>query len=364
LINVSQYIESKEAVAPIADLALELNYQKSLPRIFAVIGTYCFWVEEDYPKVLQYLKDASKISEQVGDYLSSYFANFNLGWCLTWNCEFERGSECLNRCLDLSVAANNPIGISYTKGVTSAINYGYRGKIGLAYRTNKEALEIAEESGDIFIKAMAHATYGISCYFKGLFDEAENNLLKGSTYSEKASQIGWEASAFCHLGHTCFDTGRYEKARDSFRKGISALERARMIPSYRNFCKIGLAKAEVMGKDQDINTNELSKYYENNKFKVLEGWLARDIGEILLSIDDDHMSDAEVWAKKAIEADSRNGMMWSLGRDYALYAELFKRKGDQAKAIESFGKAIEIFGECGADGWVERYEKELAALSR
>jgi tetratricopeptide (TPR) repeat protein len=166
------------------------------------------------------------------------------------------------------------------------------------------------------------------------------------------------------LGHTCFDTGRYEKARDSFRKGISALERARMIPSYRNFCKIGLAKAEVMGKDQDINTNELSKYYENNKFKVLEGWLARDIGEILLSIDDDHMSDAEVWAKKAIEADSRNGMMWSLGRDYALYAELFKRKGDQAKAIESFGKAIEIFGECGADGWVERYEKELAALSR
>jgi tetratricopeptide (TPR) repeat protein len=127
-----------------------------------VIGNYYIWVEEDYPKGLQYLEDASEIAEQVGDYLSSYFANFNLGWCLTWNCEFERALECLNRCLDLSVAANNLIGISYTKGVTSAITYGYQGRIDSAYQTNKEALEIAEESGDIFIKAMAHATYGIT----------------------------------------------------------------------------------------------------------------------------------------------------------------------------------------------------------
>lgn len=27
------------------------------------------------------------------------------------------------------------------------------------------------------------------------------------------------------------------------------------------------------------------------------------------------------------------------------------------------GKIIEILKECGADGWVEKYEKELAALS-
>jgi hypothetical protein len=54
--------------------------------------------------------------------------------------------------------------------------------------------------------------------------------------------------------------------------------------------------------------------------------------------------------------------MWHLGRDYALYAELFKRKGDQSKAEENLNKAIDILEECGADGWVEKYEKELAAL--
>ncbi len=61
--------------------------------------------------------------------------------------------------------------------------------------------------------------------------------------------------------------------------------------------------------------------------------------------------------------DKRNGMVWDLGRDYALYAELFKRKKDQLKAKENLNKAIEILKECGADGWVEKYEKELAAIS-
>ena len=56
-------------------------------------------------------------------------------------------------------------------------------------------------------------------------------------------------------------------------------------------------------------------------------------------------------------------MMWNLARDYALYAELFKRKGELQKTKENLSKAIEIFKECGADGWVEKYEKELAALS-
>ena len=65
---------------------------------------------------------------------------------------------------------------------------------------------------------------------------------------------------------------------------------------------------------------------------------------------------------EAIEADYRNGMMWHLGRDYAFYAELFKRKRDLTKAKEKLNKAIGILQECGADGWVEKYENELAEL--
>jgi hypothetical protein len=55
-------------------------------------------------------------------------------------------------------------------------------------------------------------------------------------------------------------------------------------------------------------------------------------------------------------------MMFNLGKDYALYADLSKRKDDRPKARENLGKTIEIFKECGADGWVTKAEKELATI--
>ena len=97
--------------------------------------------------------------------------------------------------------------------------------------------------------------------------------------------------------------------------------------------------------------------------KILDGEIKRYIGEILLNIDNKHLSEAGHWIQKAIEADQRNRIMFHLGKDFALYAELFRRKGDRLKAQENLGKAIEIFKECGADGWVVKAEKELATIS-
>ncbi|MGZ3535964.1 MAG: hypothetical protein ACXU9K_12165 [Thermodesulfobacteriota bacterium] len=111
-----------------------------------------------------------------------------------------------------------------------------------------------------------------------------------------------------------------------------------------------------------MNLEPLYVHSRNNKVKVAEGWFQRYIGEILLNIDDQHLSEAEHWIQNAIEADQRDRMMFHLGKDYALYAELFKRKGDRLKAKENLGKTIEILKECGADGWVEKYKRELATL--
>ena len=55
-------------------------------------------------------------------------------------------------------------------------------------------------------------------------------------------------------------------------------------------------------------------------------------------------------------------MRFRLGQDYGLYAEIFRQEGDRSKAKDNLEKAIEIFKECGADGWVEKYEKEFAEL--
>ena len=55
-------------------------------------------------------------------------------------------------------------------------------------------------------------------------------------------------------------------------------------------------------------------------------------------------------------------MDYWLATTYAIYAELYNEAGDQSKAKDHLGKAIEIFKESGADGRVEKYEKEQAEL--
>jgi hypothetical protein len=50
--------------------------------------------------------------------------------------------------------------------------------------------------------------------------------------------------------------------------------------------------------------------------------------------------------------------------DLAVYSDLFKKNGDFIKAKGNLSKAIDIFKECGADGWAEKYEKELSKLTK
>lgn len=240
--------------------------------------------------------------------------------------------------------------------------HNFQGKIDLAYQTSDEALQIAEQSGDIYSKAIAHTTHGYSCHNKGLLDEAEQHLLKAVDYCERINLFSWGGTANMLLGDTYCDMADYRKSQDYYGKAISLLESARFMPSMASLSKIALARAKVMSNEKDISLNEIFKCHETNKAMVYEGWMARYIGEILLNIDDQHMVEAEDWIKKAIEAHKRDGMMWHLGRDYALYAELLKRKGDPAQAKENLNTAIQILKECGADGWVKKAEEALANI--
>jgi tetratricopeptide (TPR) repeat protein len=239
----------------------------------------------------------------------------------------------------------------------------YHGRIDLQFKTSNEGLRIAEESGDIYSKAMAYVAHGASCYGKGLLEEAEKYLLRGLEFCERINYPAWNGAAQFHLAETYFGMGDFQKSKEHYEKEFWVFENNRSFPSMANFGKVGLGRSKVMHKERDVDLESLYALFRDNKIKAFEGWFQSYIGEILLNIDDLHTSEAENWIQKAIEADQRNRTMFQLGKDYALYADLFKRKGDRPKARENLGKAIEILKECGADGWVEKYEKELAKLS-
>jgi tetratricopeptide (TPR) repeat protein len=361
--QMNYIVEAKNAIDQIIDLAIKHNYKRRLCQIYTILGAYYSYVEEDYPRAFKALEEALKISEEVKDIVSLVLASFWFGCALGWNCEFERSANYLQRAHDINLAASSLWGTAIIKSILAFQCYYYPGKINLGFQTTQEAVRIAEESGDIYSKAHAYICHGNSCYGKRLLEDAEKYLVKGLGFCERINYDSWNAVARIGLGKTYFEMGNFPRSKECYEKGSWILENIRIWPSGVGLGKVGLARSKVMNKEKDVDFESLYAYSRNNKMRANEGWIQRCIGEILLNIDDQHMPEAENWIQKAVEADQKNRTMFQLGKDYALYADLFKRKGDKLKAQENLGKAIEILKECGADGWVEKYEKELAKLS-
>ena len=364
-VTSSRLVEAKEAVAPVVNLALQLNYKKRLPGIHIAIGLYSLWVEEDYPKGLRHLEEASKISEKADDFRSFYmplwWASYYIQAHLTLTCEFEKSFDYLKKCRDLTRAANDLVGIPFVLSGES-LNYIFQGKIDRAHQISEEALQMAREIGAMFVKGMGFTTYGMSCYYKGLFDDAEDSLLKGLDFCERTGNIVFGSLGVFSLGDMYFDLGKYKEAKDCFRRGLSILKPGKILPSFMKLLEVAIATIKALERDRDVDLSEVFRYYRGNKFKVFQAWMAKYIGEILLNIGEEHISDAEDWIKEAIDTDKRNEMKWFLARDYALYAEFFKRQRDHSKAKELINRAIEIFEECDAHGWADKAKKELGSL--
>jgi class 3 adenylate cyclase/tetratricopeptide (TPR) repeat protein len=360
-LSLNFHRQAREAVEPIMDLTLKLNYRKRLPAIYTAIGTYYLWVEEDKHKGLAFIDKATAIAEEVADYLSWWFGLYQSGSTLPFYAEFEEAHKRLKKCLDSSLLANQPVGIAYSKGSIS-ICYLAEGKIHPAYEAAQEALELSKETGDAFIKGMAYSAYGSACFQKGLFDEARTHLLEYVSSYEKLSPVSWTVWACGHLGSLHFQFGEYDDAMKCFKKLTSISENFSFSPSTRKLHQTLLVRAKVLRHDQDIELDELLSIYQDNKLAFCEGYMAKNIGDILLHIDDDHLWDAEVWFQKAIEADSKNRMRLQLATDHASHADWFKKKGDLLGVKEELTRAIDIFRECGADGWVKKYEEEMANL--
>jgi class 3 adenylate cyclase/tetratricopeptide (TPR) repeat protein len=361
--QMAYFAEAKEAIAPIIDLALKRGNKRRLSQIYTIMGAYDLEVKEDLPNAFKHLEEAIKISEEVNDIISLILASYYFGVALSWNCEFEKTIYYLKKALDINVGAHSLWGISSMKSNMGFWGYYLQGRVNMAYQSSGEALRIAEESGDIFSKAMAYTIHGVSCYGKRFLAEATKHLLKGAEFCARINLFSWNALAQSFLGETYFEIGVYQKAKDHYGKAVSFIERNRFSPSWINMNKVAVARAKVMNNEKDIDLELLYGLVYENKTKIWDGWMRRYIGEILLNMDDKHVSEAEGWIKRAFEADKRNGMMFLLGQDYTLYFKLFNRKDDQSKAKENLTKAIEIFRECGADGWVKKYEEELASFA-
>jgi class 3 adenylate cyclase/tetratricopeptide (TPR) repeat protein len=361
-LQLQHWDKAKKVINPIIDLALKHNYKKRLAQIYTLIGVQSHWIEEDFSKSVEYLEKAIKAAEETNNFISLIFANHDLGHVFSDNCEFDKGLSHIKKGLEIVEMGDVLWSIAMHKACIALTIYYHQGKIDVAFRTSNEALELAEESGDILSKTEAFVNHGVCCYAKGFLDEAEKHLLIGKDLSERTNSIGHAIIANLFLGFVCSLGGDYLRAQENCNKALSYQKLNLMGPSYCNISRLTLTFAKVMLNQKDIDLKLLYSYVSQNKIRREEGLIRRLLSEILLNIDNDHLPEAEDWIKQAIAQDEKNGVMFQLGLDNVVGAEIFKRKGDRSKAGEKLGKAIDVLKKCGADGWVEKYEKELAKL--
>ncbi len=363
LLQMLHYREAKDAIVPIADAASATRYDTRLPQILTIMGSYEFLVEEDVATALQHFQQALDMSDESNDVVSLLFSSYRFGLALCLNCEFEKGAYLFNKSLKIMTKANNLWGISRTKAYLSYFAYWFNGHVDLAYQTSDEAVRLAEESGDTYSKAIAYTCYGASCFGKRLLDDAKRNLLKGADFSEKLGFSIFHGIGVWTLGDLYFEIGDYRASNDHHALAVRILEDIKSVPSWLATNRAGSARARVMMNDKDIHLGSDYDFGYQNKLPIFDSWKRAYTAELLLNIDEKHLEEARDCIKQAIGADKQRGMIWHLARDHARYAELFKRNGDLPKAREQLSKAIEIFKDCGADGWVTKTEEEMAKLS-
>jgi tetratricopeptide (TPR) repeat protein len=355
-------VEAKNAVEPILDIALKHGNKRRIAQIYSIFGVYHYGCKEDFALAIDYLEKALKLAEEVNDFMAIWMASHWLGHVYADNCEFDKALPYLNRCLDINLFVNVLWGIAIMKGCIAITVYNKKGNVELGYQTSIEGIRLAEESGDVFSKSETYTGHGYSCYVKGLIDEAESHLSKGAALAESIGYIMGSFALFL-LADVLFTKGQYEESQGCYKKTVIVLDQAELYPSCQLLCQIANARVDLINGGRHINLDELRKYIPEIKPRILEGWGRYYLAQVLMLSGQAGMEEAEAWIKEAIDADTRNGMKWNLARDYELYADFFKKKGDIPKASEQLTKAIDIFRECGADGWVTRTEKALAEIS-
>jgi tetratricopeptide (TPR) repeat protein len=339
---LNHYAEARDAVAPVVELVHQLDYRRRLPAIYVFMAAYLTMVEERYSEAeaRRYLVEAQRLAPEEKDYFSLFNAYYHEGLAHAFNCEFAGGESCFLRIMEMSEAAGDVTGLVVAKFNEAYLIHGLSGRIEDALRCSQEALQIALQADDLYMKSGPY--WALAWPFqKGLFLEAEENLTLAIELAQKADFAGPLLLCFCYLGLLRSEMGRYREAQECYDGLLAVYERVRIWPSMARFAAIAKVAAGVRGRLNPALDAALNFDLQEIRARIFQGMAAHVMGEIFLHIDDKHMDVAEAWIRKAVEADERNRMPWYLAGLCPL-RRILQEEGRSAQAKEKLYKAIEL----------------------
>ena len=102
----------------------------------------------------------------------------------------------------------------------------------------QEALQVALQPDDLYVKGGAYLYGGFAFFVKGLFQEAEENLTVAIEMIQKADAVGWLYANFIYLGILHSAMGRHREAQECYEAALDVFKRVRQTPSLERLVKI------------------------------------------------------------------------------------------------------------------------------
>ena len=351
--QINNYTQAMQSIQPILEIAEEKTGNKKNALLYTILGGYQYNVEENFPEAFKSFKKALELAEKTNDLNNIVSVSYWLGLVQARHCEFEQAEHNLNKGLEANQTANILWGVSFLKSLISYFVHYYEGFIEKGFNTSHEAIRFADESQDTYAQSIAYVVHGVLCYCKGSYDKAEKYLLKGSQFCETSNNFAFLGAAQLHLGELNYETKKYDDSFNAFNQSVDWFKKTGFGVSLINLGLIGAAMAQSAMRGQNINFKALTKLANTIKSPSFEGWKLRFLSQILINIGKENYKQAEELIQKAIQADTKNRMNFSLGKDYYTYSQLLVKLGDPDKAKINYKKAEETFKQCGADKYLE-----------
>lgn len=359
-----RFIDAVASIEPVRGLIENAAPTASQALAFVFLGCYYYMAKEEFTLAIDYLKKATEVGRTVGDVMSFGFSHYFTGLILAMHCRFKQAHTYLAELLAMVLAIQSPWRASAMQSNLSAYAYTYHGNVAEGHQLSASALEQAEQSGDIFSKAMAYTHHGTSCYYRGLLAEAEKWLTKAVALADRIDMTSHSPLAHQWLGHVYIDQGRPRPAKVHFAQAVRIREQSGLFPSSAHLNRIALTMARTFGGEKRINIDALLGWAAATRVPLYRGWVARHTAQVLLNLDPPRLDAAEHWLEQAVAAHKTDEMSWDLGRDHLVYSQFYQRRGKKAACVSHLQTALTIFQDCGATGWVRRTHDRLQAIGR
>ncbi len=348
--------EARESVEPVFRRAVKLRLKPRLSQIHTIMGAYACMVEENFASSLHHLRRALSLSEETRDIVSLLFANYLLGLSLSWTCDFDRASHYLQKGLDIVTAMRIPWSISVLKTSLSMYAHCNRGDVAKGFSISEEALSLAQESGDVYSKALGFCGHGISLYCRGDLEEARDHLRKGVEFNERINLVSFAAVSNQWLGHACHSLGRYDEAARHYSGAIYHRERSGLFPSSIEILSLFLARSQVAAGMDHADVAPLAARAGSGKIPLYWGQMHRTMAEILIALGEGDSPEAEGRAARALKSHEADGMQWEAAMDLVCLGKTARCRGNREEERGYLRKACALFNACGAPKWAQRYE--------